>query len=239
MARHVFIVILAGLSAFWMSVGRAAASMVTFTEGIDLWLSSADRADSGNINLGWGRGAGMNYDSLIRFADMFGPDAGQIPTGSTIDSAKLYMWVAFDTGRTSYIYQMTSDWDEDSTWSSIGGGVIPGVNAEPLPELQWTGTTGAWRQRVFDLTASVQAWSDGAGPYGWAFTRARNGTVSALSLDYPLDSYRPYVEVEFITVPSPGAALLAGIGVGLSGWLLQRRRPRAPDAVKSEPGCSV
>lgn len=211
----------------------AGAMVLTFNEGIDLWLSSSNSPDTGNPNLGWGRNLGANarnYDTLIKFTDIFGSAADQVPLGSTINSAELYMWIGYDRLKISHIYQMTFDWNAASTWLSIGssGGIVPGVNAEASPEYSWTGTTDAWSQRIFNLTDSVQDWSDGADAFGWGFTRPRSGgTVSSMSLNYGTASYRPYLLVDFTpqeVVPEPASSAL--MAIGLAGTVAARFRRR-------------
>lgn len=207
----------------------ASADVLEFHQGIDLWLSSSNSQDTGNANLAWGRSLGANaknYDALLKFTDMFGNGVGQIPLGSAINSAHLYIWIGYDGGLQSFIHQMTFNWNASSTWLSIGstGGIVPGVNAESTPELDWTGTSDAWSQRSFDLTQSVQDWSDGADAFGWGFTRARSDNVSACSLDYATASYRPYLVVDFTPAPEPTTLSLLGIGGVLA--IIRRRCER-------------
>ncbi|MDD5255056.1 MAG: DNRLRE domain-containing protein [Candidatus Omnitrophica bacterium] len=211
---------------------NAYALTLNFYSGTDLWLSSSGAQDPGNVNLGWGKNPGVTgkkYDSLIKFTDIFGSDpASQIPLGSVINSANLYMWVGYDSGRQSAIHQMTFDWNAASTWNSIGstGGIVPGVNAVLTPELTWTGISNAWSQRTFDLTGSVQDWSDGAGNYGWGFTRARDAAVTACSLNYATPSYRPYLSVDFTPVaaaPEPASLLLFSLGGGALAFMKRKR----------------
>jgi len=231
------LVLVMALVACLAYASSAHAAVLTFNQGIDLWLSSSGTQDTGNPNLGWGRNLGVNarnYDSLIKFTDMFGAGDDQIPLESTINSATLYIWIGYDGydgGLTSSIYQMTYDWNATSTWFTIGstGGIVPGVNAEASPELQWTGTSNAWSQRAFDLTPSVQDWSDGAGQYGWGFTRDRYRAVTALSLDYSTPSYRPYLVVDFTPPPPtpdpiPEPSTLTIFGVELCTWVALKRR---------------
>lgn len=221
-ARTVILGLLVCLSAQLSPVSHA--DVIQFTQGVDLWLSSSDVMDTGNPNLGWGRNLGANarnYDSVIKFTDMFGNDPGQIPAGSIINEAILYMWIGYDGGLESFIYQMTYDWNASSTWTTLGstGGIVPGVNTQASFEHAWTGTTDDWSQRQFLLTSSVQEWSDGTPNYGWGFTRERYDTVTAMSLDATTPSYRPYLAVDY-TIPEPATLALAA----LSSCLLYRRR---------------
>lgn len=211
-----------------LGLTTANAATTTFTQGIDLWLTSSDNPDTGNPNLGFGRGSTSNYDSLLRFTSMFGSGPGQIPLGSTINSATLYMWVNDIVGHNSAIYPMTVDWTAASTWSSIGGGVLPGTNAAASPAYAWTGTIDPLTLRTFDLTASVQDWSNGQGNYGWGFTGDRSGAVIAQSLDYSVEDERPYLLVDYTAptpvIPVPASVLLVGVGLGFCRRFARRRR---------------
>jgi len=235
-ARNALVGAVVALAVWAWAAEASLATTVEFYTGVDLWLSSSNAADTGNSNLGWGRSIGANarnYDALIKFTDMFGDGADQIPLGSTISSADLYMWVYGDNGLTSSIYEMTFDWNASSTWLSIGsaGGIVPGVNTVPDPELSWTGAVSGWHQTSFDLTPSVQDWSDGAANYGWGFTRPRSGAVTGISFDYSTPSYRPYLVVEFTPaqdppapVPEPVTACGLLLGAGSLATYLRRRR---------------
>ena len=211
---------------FVLPLMGAKADTLTFHNGIDLWLSSSNTPDSGNPNLGWGRNVGANsrsYDTLITFTNMFGTELDQIPIGSTITSATLNLFMDEPAyTRTSWIYQMTVDWNSGSTWNSIGGGIIPGANTKSTPEYTWTSTNQPWGWELFDLTNSVQDWSNGADQYGWGFTATRSYVFTACSMNYSSPSYRPFLEVDFTApapVPEPATMLLLCSGLGLAGLI--------------------
>ena len=78
---------------------------------------SPDQQDANGVRLG-----------LLRFNDIIGTGTGQIPVGSTINSATLTVSVVNSSTAQMQmsLYRMLSDWDEGlATWNSFGqiGGV--------------------------------------------------------------------------------------------------------------------
>lgn len=207
-----------------ISTAPAGADILTFTHGIDTWLSSStpESGDPSNPNLAFGGGGSTDYDSLLQFTDLFGAGADQIPPGALINSATLHLWVLDSPDHNSAIYQMTTPWNAAATWNSIGGGVLPGTNALSTPAVSWIGAGAPFQDMAFDLTSTVQNWSNGKPNYGLGLTGDREYAAFALSFDYGTAAYRPSLEVNF--VPVPGAALLAVMGLGLSTRFLHRRR---------------
>ena len=54
-----------------------------------------------------------NY-ALIRFDNIFGSGASQIPTGATIQSATL-RYVVYEAGALANVNEVAVDWTEDAT----------------------------------------------------------------------------------------------------------------------------
>ena len=105
---------------------------------------------------------------LMRFDDVFGSGAGQVPVGSVIQSASLEVDVtnASTTGTT--LHRMLQGWSDADTWNLWGGGIqADGSEAAAVSE---SGTHGsAVGASSIDVTADLQAWSDGATNNGWVF----------------------------------------------------------------------
>ncbi len=106
---------------------------------------------------------------LIRFDNLFGAGAGQIPSGATIVSAKLRMLSTDSSANRMSLHRMLTPWTATSNWTSLGTGVsADGVEAasvatfSPLPN-----TIDTWV--VFDVTSDLEAFASGAETnQGWA-----------------------------------------------------------------------
>ncbi len=124
-------------------------------------------------------------EALIRFDNMFQapvyegyPAPTAIPLGATILSATLRLTLADDTDIVSpefYIYRMTADWNEGTTWNSLGNGINVGTDTDPAlvglfygdndPDLDFT--------RSVNVISAVSAWSAGAPNYGFGIIPER------------------------------------------------------------------
>ncbi len=102
---------------------------------------------------------------LLRFDDLIGGGAGQVPPGATVYQALLRLTTS-RPGEGAALHRMLVDWSADATWNSLGNGIqADGVEAEVQPDLI-TGAIGAGVVEL-DVTDSVQAWAQGASNYGW------------------------------------------------------------------------
>ncbi|MDS0295018.1 DNRLRE domain-containing protein [Halogeometricum luteum] len=108
--------------------------------------------------------------ALLRFDDVVGDADGQIPPGSTVDSATLTLECVND-GDGAALHRMRTGWDDGDTWDSVGGGVrTDDSDAASTPDAE-TGAVDAGTVPV-DVTQSVQAWVDGDRNLGWVFEPA-------------------------------------------------------------------
>ncbi|HPM81731.1 MAG TPA: DNRLRE domain-containing protein, partial [Candidatus Anammoximicrobium sp.] len=120
--------------------------------------------------------AGAQSQILLRFENLAGSAAGQIPLGSTIHAAVLRLAAteSYGTGDGGKFHPLLVPWSATDTWSTLVGGVqandvearaadaVQAGNAALIPNAQ-----GGWTD--FDVTADVQAWLDGSlTNYGWA-----------------------------------------------------------------------
>jgi Big-like domain-containing protein len=136
---------------------------------------------------------------LLRFEDLFG--AGHIPLGATIVSATLTLQTT-NAGNGATLHRMLTPWAETATWNSLVGGVSTnGVEALATADL----TTGTQRIGVgtFDVTASVQAWANGAANYGWVFKSLGTDGWGFLSSE---GSVSPKLTVKYTVATGPNTA---------------------------------
>ncbi|MDZ4852734.1 MAG: DNRLRE domain-containing protein [Pirellulaceae bacterium] len=178
---------------------------------------------------------GQATQVLLRFDQLFGLSAGQIPMNAEIASATLNIDVT-NAGSGLSVYQMLADWQDTSTWSSLVDGVSSdGIEAALAGNYDVTVGTGnsggssATNVGVgafsLDVTKSLRAWANGDVNRGWLLNFLASGTngVGFSSSDSTAAAFRPRLDVEYISaVPEPSSAILAGIA--LSTILVRRGR---------------
>jgi hypothetical protein len=180
----------------WCSTRSPAAQTLTFRQGIGDYTGAVDthiRDDQPTVNFGATTSVRVDGQSpvshgLLRFDGIFGSAAGQIPADAQIVSATLTLRT-IDPGDTVEFHRMLTDWSDVNTWnfftdglSADGVEMLSDVDAVFTPELPIP------RVDAIDVTASVQAWSDGmpnhgwgiipTGPDGWLFQSSESTVIS-------------------------------------------------------------
>jgi alkaline phosphatase len=150
-----------------------APNMVTFS-GSAATDDAQISADNPNTN--YGSAVSINVDgatphahAVIKFPNIFGSGAGQVPSGSIITSATLKVNCT-NVGNIMKLYRLTEDWVESQvTWNNrssgiswTGAGAQNGSNAGVA--LNGDCTVLGWR--TIDITQFVQEWSNGSPNYG-------------------------------------------------------------------------
>ncbi|MCK6402817.1 MAG: putative Ig domain-containing protein, partial [Sphaerotilus natans subsp. sulfidivorans] len=148
--------------------------------------------------------------ALIRFDQIIGNGAGQIPAGAIITSATLSLYVTErDLADTVVLHRMRIDWSESSTHASLVNGIqADGSDAEASGITIDAGLSG-WIN-ISGLAAAVQAWVDGAPNFGWAIVSDAADTwafASSESVDLAL---RPYLTVAYTVPQTPVLGTSAG-----------------------------
>jgi len=161
---------------------------------------SPDQQDSNGVRQG-----------LVKFDDIFGSDPGQIPFGSTIESATLTFNVVNDSNSAMQMsaYRMLTPWNESTaTWNTFGD--IGGVQASedeasdlPPDAVLFDPDTTAENPLtagVFDVTRSLEYWAAGAANNGWMLESAATNGWDFRTKE-SAQSQRPQLSVTF-TAPS-------------------------------------
>lgn len=196
-----------------------------YQQGLDGYTSMEDTyLDSVTPDSSYGNASTVLVDDgspvsqgLLRFDGIFGDGVGQIPFGSTINSASLSFYVINqDAADTVSLHTMLTNWTENSTWSTLGAGIqTNGVEAVGTPVATFSAGVSGWNT-IGGLDASVQTWANGGANYGWSLLTANPGADSwtFASSEYSTLNLRPYL---VITYTPPEAPVITSNGGGASG----------------------
>lgn len=159
---------------------------------------------------------------FIKFTNLIGNAAGQIPAGAKIVFAELILNVT-DSGHGARFNRMLGDWDETVTFDSLGSGIqlddieaVSGTNA--FLGDQAANTTSGTGLRAIGVTADVQAWADGTNNYGWVMSTwegGANGTAFS-PCEATNVTLRPRLRVGWLP---PAATSVASFQEGVSGYV--------------------
>jgi hypothetical protein len=164
---------------------------------------------------------------LIRFDNIFGPGASQIPYGAQIHYANLRIVTGADGATNDQspnlfgLHPMLANWNESSTWDSLVNGVNLGSDAAATADFIAQPEYLAYAMN-FDVTSTVQAWADNAlANLGWSLFN-NNGTDGwrFVTSESSVLANRPALEISYSYIPEP-AGLAA---IVIFPFLLARRR---------------
>ncbi len=175
---------------------------------------------------------------LIKFDDIFGSTLGQVPSGETIASAELHLWISRETSSNYFpnkinLYQLITDWDESTvTGTNYGGlydGAIDNTTGTPIATYNATDPLGVPQEIIFDVTTSLLNWQTVAGDtnFGWGIESVNLHNVNYFYSSESGGDFTPYLVVNTATssVPEPTTMLLFGTGLfGLFGSRLRKKK---------------
>ena len=155
--------------------------------------------------------ASAHEHSVIKFPNIFGVGANQIPLGSVITNATLTVEM-FDPGDDVLVYQLIEGWVESEvTWNEASTGVSwTNLGADGVGSRKATavGTLLAPSgSNNVDVTASVQNWAFGEINEGWLLKDTGSGGVDIRTSEYGTLSERPMLSVTY--VPNSGGPTVA------------------------------
>ena len=164
-------------------------SEIVFTQAVDTQLHEVfphtDYSTTTTYTVDSADGGG-EAQVLLRFDNLFGDGAGQIPLDANIISATLQM-VAFNDGDSISFYRMLRWWQDSDTWNGLSGGVqTDNLEAAAIADVR-TGHVDIGNLTV-DVLSSLENWqADPAGNFGWLLRGGGRGVdlLSAESHEAP------------------------------------------------------
>ena len=132
---------------------------------------------------------------LVAGAILLGSNAtaqGNIPPGSTVNSATLTVFMNSSNGQTINVHRVTAPWSESLvTWNSFGGAYDPAVAAS---------FTSNFGLQSVDLTGLVQSWVNGTYTNYGILLEEGAGLSACRSSEFSTVSLRPKLDI-FFTPP--------------------------------------
>ena len=195
--------------------GPAPHRKISFQQGADGYSGTVDTeiwALAVNTILESNPNASSDADNdggesqvLLRFDEIIGSGAGQIPARATVHSAKLIV-SAFDEGNTVNLHRMLVPFGRAATWNSLVSGVsADGLEASRHKDSFTFGKIAANSSAIiFEVTDTVQAWVSGEANHGWVFLNTGGNGWDFYTSEFENVAQRPKLVVDF-TAPSGGS----------------------------------
>ena len=187
----------------------ATADTAVFQEGLNGYAGTVDTyirgyaptsEYSGLASVKWDGddGGGLPNFVLLRFENIFGSGAGQVPAGAIINSATL-TYEVFNSGNNATVNEVAVSWAETVTYNTFGGDA--GVQTDEYGSEVGT-APGSIGNNTLDVTSSLASWSGNPGAnLGWIF-RPTGGTdgVEFRSSEDATAATRPKLTVNYSVV---------------------------------------
>jgi hypothetical protein len=227
------------LTLLCVAATESAAITVTFQQDVNGYTGTEDTqfwsadpftpvGEDPSIAIDEDDGGGATQGAL-RFTNIIGNQMGQIPANSTVTFAELQIFVVDPGGATSMInfhrVLGASPWNEESTWETLGGGLVPdetGVVPKPIlyndtearatPDFTIPNPLADEVPMTFDVTEAVRSWVTGAANLGWAVSQNTGSGWDFSASEEPNENERPKLTVVF-TPPGSSPADINGDNV--------------------------
>ena len=177
-----------------------------YTGTVDTWISSnvADQDNSAGLLLEIDDSPVQH--GLIKFENIIGPGANQIPAGATIVSADLVFEASDPSAADASLslYRVLRTWVETDTWNTLTSGIsTDDVEARSTTDAVHTGGLDLTNTPITinGLEAAVQAWVDGDANQGWLLTLNRTNGWDAQSSENADVAGRPELQVTYVVGP--------------------------------------
>jgi hypothetical protein len=199
----------------------------TFQEGTSSYVGTEDTHlsnEATGTNFGTATildidGEGPIAHGIIRFTNIVGSGASQIPSGSTVSAATLRFNVE-NSGTTLNVHRMLTAWTENtSTWNTLGSG-IQANNTEAATTVLGTfaSPSSGSTTTASGLQSAVQAWVNGDANHGFAILPTGTNGVGLYSSEWTTTAQRPLLSVTY-TPASPAVILPPTVVTGTAGSL--------------------
>jgi hypothetical protein len=185
------------------------STSVAIQEGVDGYTGTQDTYVRNGTGTSQGNNTTISFDGsgssteqgLIRFDSIFGNGPGQIPYGSTINSASLTIYAIEDGTTNPTLHRILGlNWDESSIWSGLGSGVqFNDVEASSSADSSVDASSPGYRTFT-GLASTVQAWANGADNLGWVIKFDGNEWIIATSENSTV-AWRPQLNITY-TAPA-------------------------------------
>jgi len=193
--------------SFQQGVGGYSAMVDTMIRWADPATNFADSATQYDGSYQYQYNADMDSSGglshvLLRFDDIIGGSAAQIPPGSTIVSVTLRIR-STDDGNGGNAHAMLQPWiDTVITWNnSFGGDGIQANDSEALiVEDDGVPSNSPDSDVDLDVTGTLQDWADGVANNGWAILPNGTNGWHMAAAEHPTPDYRPELIVTFTTM---------------------------------------
>ncbi len=152
---------------------------------------------------------------LLRFDNIFGSGAGQIPPGATITSATLQYTVSnSSTNAEANVNEAIVNWTEATTYNTFGAAA--GVQPEDYGTLVTTAPGSAITTYTINVTSSLAAWSGSpTSNRGWIVRPAGTDGVQIASSENATVANRPKLTVTYAGAPTTPPAAPSGMAAAI------------------------
>lgn len=186
-----------------------ATRKISFQQGVEgyqgtfdteIWALAAKTILNANPNASSDENNdGGESQVLMRFEDIIGNGPRQIPTNSTVISARLIV-SAFDEGTTVNLHRLLVPFGKAATWDSLVAGVsADGLEASRHKDGFTFGKIAASSSgAIFDVTDTVQLWVSGTPNHGWVFLNTGGNGWDFYVSEFDKIEQRPKLVVEYL-----------------------------------------
>lgn len=212
-------------------MANALAAVDTFQEDVSGYNDTHDNyLQEGTPGSAHGNEAFVTVDNdgngieqgLIRFDNVFGPGAGQIPFGSVINSATLTVEIS-DTstiGAVVRFYRMLVPWSDATTWNSMTNGIqTNNVEAMSVHDVLVLNPSLGGQVVIPGFGVALQSWSYGNTNNGWVITNNNDDGWNFRSSEWGTVAERPLLTVDWSPGICPGGVVTSSSDSTTNGSL--------------------